>query len=56
MEFRVDTVAAPSLDDDKASRGSVLFNDLAKLTDGGTGFDYLDSHVQGLPRRFNESD
>lgn len=56
VEFRVDTVAAPSLDNDKAPRGCVLLNDLAKLSNWHTWFDYLDSHIQGLPGRFDESD
>lgn len=56
MEFRVDTVAAPSLDDDQTPRGCVLFDDLAKLPNRHTRFDDLNGHVQGLPRRFDESD
>lgn len=55
MEFRVDTVAAPSLDNDKAPRGCVFLNDLSKFSNWYTWFDYLDGHVQGLPGRFNES-
>lgn len=48
-------MAAPSLDNGKSPRGCVLFDDLAKFSDRYTWFDYRNGHVQGLPRRFNES-
>lgn len=56
VELRVDTMATPSLDNGKSPRGCVLFDDLAKFSDRYTWFDNRNGHVQGLPRRFNESD
>lgn len=54
VELRVDPVAAPSLNDDKAPRRGVFLDDLAELANGDPWFDDLNSHVQGLARRFHE--
>lgn len=45
VEFRVDTVAAPGLDNDKTSRSCVLFDDPAKVLNRCTWFEYLNGLV-----------